>query len=213
MNGSEQEAQVLDRIVPQLEAEGYTVYVHPSPQLLPQFMQGYLPDAIALGSPKNLAIEIKLEGRSADEQLERIRSRFQNAKDWEFRLYLARPVSTRNFIGISSRVDIEASLRTIEKLISDQQTQPAFLLAWATFEALGRALTPEKFARPQTPGRLVEVLASEGFITPTEADALRRLADTRNRFIHGDLKVAASRAEMDQFLSVLRTLLSLVPGS
>ncbi|HJQ59215.1 MAG TPA: hypothetical protein VJ890_20075, partial [Vineibacter sp.] len=53
MNSIAQEAQVLESIVPKLEADGYSVYLHPSPDLLPPFMKNYVPDAIALGRPKN----------------------------------------------------------------------------------------------------------------------------------------------------------------
>jgi uncharacterized protein YutE (UPF0331/DUF86 family) len=85
-------------------------------------------------------------------------------------------------------------------------------MAWATFEALSRALLPGKFTRPQSPGRLVEELTSEGHVTPNEADVLRRLAVLRNRLIHGDLRASAEPVDLAQFVAVLKTLVGLLPA-
>jgi uncharacterized protein YutE (UPF0331/DUF86 family) len=87
---------------------------------------------------------------------------------------------------------------------------PSLLLAWATFEALARAVVSGEFQRPQTPGRLVQVLAQGGYLTPTEADKLRRLAEKRNKLIHGDLQVRVSKAEVKRFARVLDTMLEMV---
>lgn len=80
------------------------------------------------------------------------------------------------------------------------------LIAWATFEAVGRKVMPKEFERPQSPGRLVQVLAQEGHITPDEGDALRQLVDMRNRFIHGELTVAISRPQVESFVKTLSSL-------
>ena len=42
------EAEVIESLLPGYEAEGFDVYVNPSPSILPPFMQTYRPDAIAL---------------------------------------------------------------------------------------------------------------------------------------------------------------------
>ena len=70
--------------------------------------------------------------------------------------------------------------------------------------------TAAQFERPQTPGRLVEVLATEGFLTPTEADRLRQLVDKRNRLVHGELQIRATKAELDAFTRTLENLLDMV---
>ena len=48
MNAVEETRQIIDQLTPQLEADGYPVYLEPPRQLLPAFMAGYIPDAIAL---------------------------------------------------------------------------------------------------------------------------------------------------------------------
>jgi len=206
VNAMDQERQVLEQLVPQLEAEGYTVYLEPSRQLLPPFMEGYTPDAIALRPGKKLAIEIVVDGSSSATKEQRLKHRFENAKDWELRVLYARPASQKIELPVMADEAIDASIASAESLSSSQQYKAAFLIAWATFEALGRALSPQQFARPQTPGRLIETLASNGFVTPSEADILRRLATIRNQFIHGSLNEIVDRAELERFISILRTL-------
>jgi hypothetical protein len=208
MNVAEQSRQVIERLVPQLEADGYTVFVEPSRELLPPFMEGYVPDAIALGPKKCLAIEIIVEGARPPERIEYLKRRFQNEAGWELRVYFARPAGSHAILQPQPKAAIEDSLRAVESLVTDGQAAPALLLAWGILEALGRALFPEKFAGPQTPARLVEVLAADGQITPSEADLLRKLARQRTQLIHGDLEVAADPGEVRSFVGVLKMLLA-----
>jgi uncharacterized protein YutE (UPF0331/DUF86 family) len=211
MSEAGRKAQILDSIVPKLEAEGYSVYLQPTQQLLPTFMGDYVPDAIALGQPRNVAIEIALEGATSESKLTRLRGLFDDAKDWELRVFYVRPATAIDSVEAASKDAIKESLASIERLRSNGQTQPALLMAWATLEAIGRALLPRKFRRPQTPGRLIEVLATDGFVTPSEADVLRRLANGRNGLIHGNLAVSADPMDLEMFVSVLHTLMSFVP--
>jgi endodeoxyribonuclease RusA/REase_AHJR-like protein len=51
MNEVEQSRQVLDQLIRTSKRKGIR-YVHPSRDLLPPFMKGYAPDAIALGPKK-----------------------------------------------------------------------------------------------------------------------------------------------------------------
>ena len=89
----------------------------------------------------------------------------------------------------------------VERLLEQGFVGAAFLLGWASFEAAGRALMVEEFRKPQTPGRLVELLAGAGYLTPTEADRLRQkcqhhdhIRACRNRGARHDLQ-AGSRGQ------------------
>lgn len=204
------EVAVLESIVPQLEAEGFDVYTHPTRHILPPFMGDQSPDAIALRHDKKLAIEIVGEGPSSKARLEKLRNVFSGHRDWELRVYWARPATIPQPIEGASRETIEQSIRGVEELAAEGRTGPALLMAWATFEALGRALLPEKFVRPQTPERLVEVLAAEGHVTPGEADLLRRLGKGRNQPIHGGFHLPVAEPDIRRFVEVLGTLLDLL---
>jgi uncharacterized protein YutE (UPF0331/DUF86 family) len=213
VNIVEESRQVLGRLVPQLEAEGYTVYLQPSRQLLPAFMEGYIPDAIALKPKKNLAIEVIVEGSSSKLKEDRLMSRFEKTADWELRVYYVRPTERTDALQTMTKETINASIASVETLISEGQPQAALLIAWATFEALGRTLSPDEFARPQTPRRLIELLASDGFITPSEADVLRSLADIRNQLVHGQLNQTVDLIKLSKFVDFLKTLSQMkLPG-
>jgi uncharacterized protein YutE (UPF0331/DUF86 family) len=204
------EATLLDTILPDLEAEGFEVFANPSPPILPPFMRGHSPDAIALRKDRKLAIEVLREGAPSNRRLDKLRELLSEHKDWELRVYWVSPSSIRREIEGTSRAVIEQSIKAIEELAASSRARPALLMAWATFEAIGRAILPDRLQRPQPPGRLVEVLAAEGHITPTEADLLRRLAESRNHLIHGGLEMSVPEADLQRFVDVLKTLCNFV---
>jgi len=210
MSPEPSEAMLLESVLPDLEAEGFEVFAHPSPPILPAFMRDHSPDAIAVRSDKKLAIEVLREGAPSNRRLDRLRELFSEHKDWELRVYWVSPSNIRKAIeGVSGEVSGQ-SITAIEELAAAGRTKPALLMAWATFEAIGRAILPDRLQRPQTPGRIVEVLAAEGQITPTEADHLRRLAESRNQLIHGGLETSVSEADLRRFVDVLKTLCNFI---
>lgn len=210
------EFEVLQRLVPDLEAEGYDVYIHPNKPLLPQFLRDSSPDAIAIRSDKNLAIEVLSKSPTASSKLERLTALFQNQPNWELRVIWITPSSQRVNLEVQNVTAIQERIDEIRQLASSGHSEPALLMAWATFEALARAMLEKQFVRPQSPGRIIQVLASEGLVTPTEADFLRNLAEKRNRLIHGDLNINVVKDELDSFSGVLGAMLhevtSLAPG-
>jgi uncharacterized protein YutE (UPF0331/DUF86 family) len=206
MSHEASEATLLDSVLPDLEAEGFEVFANPSPPILPPFMRGHSPDAIALRKDKKLAIEVLREGVPSNRRLDKLRELFSQHKDWELRVYWVSPSSIRRAIEGASRNVIEQSIKAIEELTAGGRTRPALLMAWATFEAIGRAILPDRLQRPQTPGRLIEVLAAEGHVTPTEADLLRRMAESRSHLIHGGLETSVPEADLQRFIDVLKTL-------
>jgi Uncharacterized conserved protein len=211
VNHVDREHEIIEAMLPRLEAEGYSVYVEPPPEVLPAFMRGYQPDVVALGAPRNIAIEIIREGAITEKRVENLRKVFERVEDWELRVVYVRPTSSDVEPEAVSRTTISESLQETRKLLDEGNALPALLMSWASFEAIARILRPEKFRRPQTPGRLVEVLASEGHITPSEADLLRRLAVLRNRLVHGNLAVAVDREELNSFMLVLEAMVARLP--
>lgn len=202
------EAQILDNIVEDLTSDGYEVFVNPQSVLLPGFMKSYRPDAVAFRRDKNLAIEIENKSKQSKTKVEHLRALFNapEARDWALQVHhfrSERPLSTLGPVRIP---EIEAALSEIEALLSESEKRPALLMAWATLEAMGRVLEPQRISRPQTPRRLVEMLASNGHVTPTEADTLRKFIDRRNSLIHGDLNIQIGLDELHDFLSVLKIL-------
>lgn len=201
------ETEILDRLVPELAAEGYEVYLHPNKALRPSFLGEFSPDAIAFRSDKNLVVEVLRKSNEASKTLSHVRSLLQGHDRWELRVVWVDPAESGNRPEVQKADAIRAHIVGVRSLTSAGHLEAALLMAWATFEALARALIATQFQRPQTPGRLVEVLAAEGYLTPTEADMLRKLAAARNRLAHGELDVQATRDELAAFAKVLQSLL------
>jgi hypothetical protein len=210
--------KVIDLVTPQLQAEGYSAYLQPSRRLLPAFMEGFVPDAIAIrakspDSPKkNLAIEVKVEGYPANANLEGLTKLFTNAPDWELRVYYARPAGELENLPTMDRETIDTELVSVKSLIAVDQPRAALMLGWAVLEALGRSLAPERLGRARGSFGLIEVLANEGIVTPNEADMLLGLASLRDRLVHGALDLHVSPEDLRclvELLDVLRGLVNL----
>ena len=210
MSAQAAEFDVLQQLVPELEAEGYEVFLQPSRRLLPRFLHGFLPDAIALRSDEKIAIEVIRKSRDGKRRVSQVAELFEGHDDWKFRVVWVTPNGPADPIRSQTPSLIRTRISEIKALCKNGHFSPAFLLAWATFEAIGRLLLPEKFERPQTPGRVVDVLAREGYVTPTEADCLRELVEKRNKLVHGDLKARILERDVAQMISVLNMLVRMV---
>lgn len=206
---TELQRHLLETAVAELRAEGFDVILQPSKRLLPSFLQDFAPDAVAFGKEKNLVLEIVSEGGASQSRLDALRERLSGQEKWTFKVYAITGSTTKEIDKMPIR-SIEDSTKSMERLIDEDQLRAALLIGWATFEALGRAILPDQFRRPQTPGRLVEVLAGRGQITPSAAEQLRKLATARNQVIHGGLDTEPRRADLDTFLAIVRSLTKLL---
>ena len=204
------EAEVIESLLPRYQAEGFDVYVNPSPSILPPFMQAYRPDAIALKKDKKIAIEVVGSTARSEQKIKTLQSLFADHEDWELRVFYASPVSSDKLLEIVSISAINEFIQRVIELRKEGHSLPALVMAWATFEAAGRALLPDRFQRPQTPARLVEVLGSEGYITPEEADTLRAAGAIRNAAVHGQLDSVVDQKMLESFVAILKTLAKLV---
>lgn len=209
-NYIEAESEILRSILPRYEAEGFEVYIHPSPSILPTFMQSYRPDAIALSKDKKIAIEVVHAKRESSSKLKELESLFASHRDWEFQVFYVSPSDSQDSLAVVSASEIERALERVKSLLDSGHYIPALIMCWGTLEALGRALLPEHFRRTQTPSRLVEVLANEGSLTPQEADFLRSTISLRNGAVHGQIGVEIDKRKIEEFTAVLRTLLNLL---
>ena len=200
---------ILQLLLPNLEAEGFRVFLHPSRSILPPFMRGYQPDAIAMKPDKKVAIEVKSYPSPAEPQIRKLREMFAAHPDWELRVVYAPTQGTEQAIAIIPHQLVVENLDRLLKVFDEAGPVPALLLGWSVFEAAARSLIPEHLARPQTPSHLLEVLASDGYVTPAEADTLRELGDARNKAAHGKLDAAVSREQMAELATITRSLLDL----
>ena len=206
MNVEAAEDAVLERLIPDLKSQGYDVFVHPSRQMVPSFLGAYRPDVIALRDDKNLVIEIKQGKGRAEKSAEDVAKRFEGQSRWEFRIVWVNREDEGAGLALQSTETISSRLTEVRRLLDGGFRESALLMCWAILEAIGRRLLSDEFARAQNPARLVEILATEGLITPNEGDALRRIANERNRVIHGEFTTTIDRSVVDEFLGILTNL-------
>lgn len=218
MTLQETESSVLSRLVPELQAQGYDVFVKPTRTAVPAFLGDFQPDAIALrgaenaASDKNLLIQVTRQSKGNEKRLEDLAKLVAGQAGWELRIIWISAATTTEAMRVQSPDAIADRIAEVKRLAGDGHLGAALLLAWATLEAQARFLETEKFQRPQTSGRLVQTLAENGHLTPDEADLLRIIADKRNALAHGELTVDVSPQDVDTLIAVLTTLHGLVPA-
>jgi hypothetical protein len=203
------ERAVMDGITADLKAAGYEVIAQPRAPILPSFLAAYKPDLIALREDGNLVIEVKSGTERQSGSAAKMEELLRQHAGWSYKLYWIPRSAGAEPLRAQSIADIERELSQIETLVLQGHRSAGFLLAWAVFEALGRKLLVRQFVRPQTPGRLIEVLAGEGFLTPDEASRLRPLANAHNRLVHGELDRDIDADQAQDFLRTLRALLDM----
>ncbi len=195
------ERDFLQTLVPGYEAEGFSVFLHPAREMLPPFMRGYQPDAIAVKDGKQIAIEIKRDVTRQAPQMEQLQQIFSKHPEWELRVYYIPGRPEEEDIQAPDLPEIEAALAEVDQLKRAGHLRAALIMAWAALEAAGRALLPQDLARPQPANKLIEVLASEGVVTPTEADSLRKAISLRNAATHGHFAVPITEQEVEQVVA------------
>ena len=188
MSTYQSELEVMDLLVPELEAEGYEVFLQPRRQLLPQFLKGYKPDAIARRPDKSLVVEIVRQSEPPDPRIAEIASILKKQKDWDLKLVWVTPTGSRKEIDSPSPATIRKRTGEVRTLAEE-----------------GHFVSALQF--PQTPARLTQVLSNHGFITPSEADKLRSLAQKRNKVAHGDFTLRVTKSDIENMLDTLTTTL------
>lgn len=203
--GRQTEAEILEATARSLEEQGYDVFLRPDSSFLPPSLRLLQPDGIAIREEDKLIIQIAQEGPSDAKKVAELQSALRAEPGWKLHLVVGLLPSS-SWISLVDEVDIAKVISRASNLIG-VETSAALLMAWAALEALGRKRMPNEFAKPQSPGRIVERMASEGMITPSEAAFLRTMAQKRNAFIHGDLMQSIGPEEVRRFLDILHDLL------
>lgn len=199
-------ADIFAATASKLTEEGYDVIVEPSASLLPDALKTFQPDGIAIGKSPRLVIEVAHEGPRDAARVAQLQQALKDVPDWKLHLVLGSAASSPD-IAQADEASIALVLERASKLVLTDP-EAALLMAWAALEALGRSRRPDDFARPQSPGRIIELFASEGIILPSEAAFLRIMAAKRNAFAHGDLKQSASTSELERFMGIILRLIS-----
>ncbi|MBV9201861.1 MAG: hypothetical protein JOY83_19440 [Alphaproteobacteria bacterium] len=203
------ESDFLQTLIPGYEAEGFSVFLRPTRKMLPPFMRGYQPDAIAIKDEKKIAIEIKRDAARHAARIEQLQQTFLKHPEWELRIYYIPGRPGEEDIQTLNLSEIDAALAEVDQLKRAGHFRAALIMAFAALEAAGRALLPRDLARPQPANKLVEVLASEGAVTPAEAESLRSAIGLRNSIAHGGFSLPVTEQEVEQVVATARMIIGL----
>lgn len=205
------ERQMLDALEPRLTKDGYRLVRHPEARDLPPFLRNVAPDAVAVGRPPNLVIEVlansgAARGSAESERVARLRSLLEGHPDWRLEVVYAR---SSNPIPMPAGPDeIRRRSKDVRKL-SAAEPAGALLLAWSLFEAAVRRARPEDAALALTPGATIELVLSLGLLESSRAAALRKYGHSRNAIAHGDLSAElTTQDEVEDLLDWTEELLS-----
>jgi hypothetical protein len=194
---SEVERRVFEKIAPIYEQDGFN-FVPPGETNVPSGTWNYEPDFLAKKGDQYVAIEIKAKRtRGVERSLETLKAQIERDKNWKFVAYYASEELQQEPIKKAGKELILETLAEVRKAGQIGFLKPAFLMAWGAFEGAAREAHSRFFAKPQTPGRIITVLADRGDFTPDEADRLRRLANLRNGLIHGKLDSGVTLADLE----------------
>jgi hypothetical protein len=198
------EQELLEVETRRLEERGYTIY-RGANDLLPRSLKPYAPDAVAVGREPKYVIEIVRESPAALDRLRKLREQLTGLPGWELLVVLDRGARAPELQQATNQ-QIDEAIESARKVLLSGEAAPGLLFAWGVFEALARKLIPDEFVRPQTPGRLIQTLASKGYVNQPDEQLLRKLAKVRNAVIHGELSSSAGLADVERFLHLLIAL-------
>ena len=207
MNGIElEEKAILDQHEPSWVAQGYKVVRQPSGEHLPEFLHSYKPDAILVGRTPYVVVEVLRKGQlNIEHKIQRLKTLLAGHDDWRLEVLYA-GIEPEQLPEVPSQ-QLRAFVATVRKLASTEQ-RGALLLLWSVLEALTRRLEPTKTRRPQSPGRVVELLAGAGYIAPSDAEHLRDAVQWRNRLVHGDLTISPSKKQILKLADLVEEVIS-----
>ena len=161
---------------------------------MPGFLKGFHPDAIAVGMKPSLAIEVVGgQGAAAEEKVRRLKAAFEGQDDWRLEVVYLGPDGAP--LAPASRTEVLAALRRA-KALADSEPAAAFLMSWATLEAIARILQPDLASRSLAALTVVDLLVAYGHVTQEDGLKLRRLANARNRVAHGQIDAAPARDDI-----------------
>jgi hypothetical protein len=175
------------------EQHGLTFVLRPPDTLIPPFLSGYRPDAIAVRPAGGGIIFVFKPSQQISDpgRIVEISRLVSQAKGWELKVvYMNRDRERIAPLPVATQGQIEARLSQAEHLAMGGHHLAAFLLGWSALEAAARLALPD-----QDPGRLrafsalqvVQALASEGLLDAKAASWLREMAHLRNLAVHGDM--------------------------
>ncbi|TGD97103.1 HepT-like ribonuclease domain-containing protein [Methylobacterium nonmethylotrophicum] len=204
----EAERRFVETLRARYEQAGFSFQAEPDADQLPDFLEGYRPDAIARKPGENVAIDVRRGPGPSEPPLPAVRRLFEGHPDWRLHVAFMASDPLKAFpIPRADPAEIRVQEAEVRALHAAGHRRPAFVLAWALLEAALRA-TRDGADRAHSPGTVVQALAMNGLVDPETERDLRALVPLRNRIVHGDLAVDPSDHDIALVLAAVRAVLS-----
>lgn len=187
----ELEERKVKELANEYKKKGYTVFMYPSKENIPNFLGDYQPDLIAISDKEKLVIEVKSKSTiKSSEKLTSYIELINRQEEWKFELVLTNPrkkiPNERDEIRFIDTKQISRRLIEIEKMTRSKFIEPAFLYAWTVFEAVSRnQLISYKKQSKSNIGSLIKELFSYGIINKSDYNFLEKCYYQRNHLVHG----------------------------
>ena len=191
MSQSGREAQKIQEVAAEYEAQGYKVVVEPSPTKLPEFLEGFHPDLIAHGPNESVVVEVKMGTQTAaSERFGELVQAVQDQPGWRFSLVIIDPRADEVASATQPLLDLKEIRERLERadtLLKTGTPDAAFLLIWVSVEALLRQTAiREGLPLERVPSSaLVKELFSLGILSQIELDITQDALPARNALVHG----------------------------
>jgi REase_AHJR-like protein len=200
--------RVLSLLRNSYEGDGFLFLEFPDKKLLPSFMQGYQPNAVALSEDRSVAIEVVLRGDPAKvKNLEVIGERFKAQPGWELHVVYGAEVRDEH-LEVPTPEQIRSNIAEAEALLTQGHPRAALVIGWATIEAIARTLQPDLPASgPRTSRAALELLEHLGRLPFRQAQELRKLSPLRDKIVHGDFGATVTDAESEPVIKAARAAL------
>ena len=199
------EELALDEFERRWRAQGYTLIREPMPDQVPDFLNDFRPDGIAIGAKPNLVIEVvNPRSRYTPEKIQRLQSLFEGQDDWRLEVLYA----PRDWPFID-KVGAEAVRRSIESAsrLAETEPQAAFLLAFTALESVVRNRALQAGRRQPDHVRLqLGWLLEEGVFSQDEHMQLLSLSQLRNRLAHGQLDIVPTSEQIRKVIESVQRL-------
>lgn len=208
-----QESELLDRLRKQYEGRGYTFVANPRARDIPAFLEGYIPDAIAMSKNDKVIIEVKSTNKRAHENsmVRFLAAEVPKHAGWRFDLVIAEKDSGSLDADAEPDKRQLAEERTrVQNALQSGDFKTALVLGWALLEAVTRQLVLNQRkgeSKRYLPRTIVETLVSDGYASDEVGERLLKLAHLRNRLVHGFSRLDVEKSDIDFLLSVLNKLL------
>ncbi len=165
------------------------------------------PDLFLRKGQNYLVVEVKRAGSNSGRAIEQLKEAVEVHEGWRFELKLI-PSSFERAILKPDSKSLRHRLAVVEKLLTEEAGDEAFVVLWILIESALRSLVAEDVSNPPTPTyALLREAYEDGVITDIELMQLQSGCQVRNRLVHG-YGVRDSEELLEELLPLAKALVA-----